>query len=128
MGNPLRSDDNIGNYLAEKVGGFVGGTNPENLIGKLTGEKTIVFIDAVEFVGNVGEVRLFDLDEIADQLITTHNIPVSMFTKLLPEAEIKVIGIKIENRDFGKDFSDGMKQKLPVIEKEVRSFLKTLSA
>ena len=108
IGNPLRKDDNIGNIVSERVGGMVGYQNPENLIGKLDNPKTIVFIDAVEFEGRVGEVRLFDMDEIADEMATTHNVPAGIFQKFFPKAKLKVIGIKVEDRSHGDGLSGGL--------------------
>lgn len=109
IGNALKSDDNIGNLVVEKLkNGFdvlVAETNPEAYLSKMKGYDKIIFVDAVDFQGEVGEVKLFKLDEIQDLLYATHNIPINVLKKMLHGVEIKVIGIQPMNLEFGTELS-----------------------
>ena len=108
IGNPLRRDDNIGNIVSEKLGGIAAYNVPENMIVKVREMKPemIVFIDAVEFDGTVGEVGLFDMSEIGDEMASTHTVPVKMYNRFFPNVELKVIGIKVKDRGYGEGLSE----------------------
>ena len=109
IGNALKSDDNIGNLVVEKLKNdfsvLVAETNPEAYLSKMKRRDKVIFVDAVDFQGKIGEVKLFKLDDIQDLLYATHNIPVSMLKKLLPGVEIEVVGIQPKNLEFGTELS-----------------------
>jgi len=117
VGNPLRGDDGIGvkitrdlKALLEKHGSrkrikpiivedrvdlipkFLKGLNPD----------LIIIFDAMDFGGEVGEIRLASLPE-ADKTISTHNIPLDLMLKLAEiTAPVYVLGIQISSIEFGK--------------------------
>ena len=133
VGNPLKADDNIGNIILDKIKGFYknkdyrffkGGMNPENFIEPLrkTNPDTIFFIDVAVFDGEVGDVRLFKLEDIIDRNISTHYFPISIFKKYFPKARLILIGIKPKVISFGQDLSPELKARLPeIIEKVMRT-------
>ena len=124
IGNVLKSDDNIGNLVVEKLKNdfdiLVAETNPEAYLSKMKGRDKIIFIDAVDFKGEIGEVQLFNLEDIQDLLYATHNIPVSMLKKMLPGVEIQVIGIQPKSLEFGTELSLNLEE---IVEKVLKLIL-----
>ena len=134
IGNPLKRDDNIGNLIADKLKGISGNdilliraeTNPENYIDKLRSfePEIIYFIDAVEFDGKTGEVRVFDIEDVLNQSLSTHGISVRIFKDFFPNTKIKIIGIKVKGISYGEGLSEELKQKLGTITKKVEKIIK----
>jgi hydrogenase 3 maturation protease len=129
IGNPIKSDDNIGNVILEKldiknIEKIKAGTTPENFIVKLKNFDEIIILDALEFGGKVGEVKVFELNDIKDDLATTHNIPMNLLKKFLPNSKIKIIGIQTKNIEFGEELSRELESKIEEIVKRVSLFLK----
>ena len=134
IGNPLKKDDNIGNLIVEKLNKENKDKNfvfiktqltPENYLMPLkkSKPKNIYFIDAVEFEGKTGEVKIFSLDEIEKIKITTHNLPITVYKDHFPNTEIKLIGIKVKDIDFGEGLSKEIKNKFDDILKEVKKII-----
>lgn len=134
IGNPLKKDDNIGNIIVEELEQRIkdqdlmfvrAETNPENYIGKIRDfkPKTIYFIDAAEFDGKVGEVRIFLIDDVLNESLSTHGISVKIFRNFFPESEIRIIGIKPENTNYGEGLSMELKRNLNDIIKNVSKIL-----
>ena len=133
IGNPLKSDDNIGNLILNKIKKFYknkdyhffeGGMNPENFIEPLKkiNPNEIFFIDVAVFEGEVGDVKLFKLEDIIDMNVSTHYFPISIFKKYFPETRLVLIGIKPKVVNFGQELSPELKTKLPeIIEKVQRT-------
>ncbi|MBD3156029.1 MAG: hydrogenase maturation protease [Candidatus Aenigmarchaeota archaeon] len=116
IGNPLKKDDNIGNIIVEKLKKrtkdqdlmFVRAeTNPENYISKIKEFEpgVIYFIDAAEFDGEAGEIRVFQIDDVLNESLSTHGISVKIFRNFFPETEIRIIGIKVEDTNYGEGLS-----------------------
>lgn len=130
IGNPIKSDDNIGNIVLEKidVDGFKikAETSPENFLERMKGCNKIIIIDALQFEGSVGEVKVFNLEDVEDRMMSTHSIPVALLKKFFPQTEIIVIGIKPNVIDFGDDLSKELKNKMEDICKEVEATIKSL--
>ncbi len=92
IGNPLRSDDGAGSILASRIKDGVSflvwdaGLNPENYLNRIIKEKpdTLVFIDAADFGGKPGELRLMEAEEIqTTNLFATHNASLSLLINYL---------------------------------------------
>jgi len=136
IGNPLKSDDNIGNLLLNKlkktmknknVDFIEGSTNPENFMEPLKKiNPDIIFIlDVALFSGNAGDVKLFQLQEILKYNISTHNLPITVFQKFFPKTKIILIGIKPKSLDFGEDLTPELKDKFVNIFEEVKRIIET---
>ena len=133
VGNPLKADDNIGNLILDKIKDsyknkgyyfFKGGMNPENFIEPLRkiNPDSIFFIDIAIFDGEVGDVKLFKLEDIEDFHISTHYFPISIFKKYFPNARLVLIGIKPKIVNFGEELSPELETRLPdIIEKVQRT-------
>ncbi|OAA30670.1 hypothetical protein AT15_09580 [Kosmotoga arenicorallina S304] len=117
LGNPMRSDDNVGVYLIELLEQLELPPhwnllkcyrNPENYLGKLLNSKSriIVFIDSVQ--GMSEEVRIFCEDEIKDFSFSTHTFGISTFIKYLKsrrQVRFFLIGIKPEKLEVGVELT-----------------------
>ena len=134
IGNELKSDDNVGNIILEKLREDIkkdnfyfikGSTNPENFIEhiKSINPDLIFFIDVALFQGNIGDVKKFTLDEIRHMSISTHNFPIAILQKFLPNSKIFLIGIKPKSLDFGQDLTEELKNKFNSITKKVKKII-----
>ncbi|MDD5432957.1 MAG: hydrogenase 3 maturation endopeptidase HyCI [Candidatus Omnitrophica bacterium] len=128
IGNTLRSDDGVGSILANRLIGKVpfmvwdAGTGPENYLGKAVKEKpnTILIIDAVDFGGNPGEIRLLEGDELKTiNLFSTHNASLSLTINYLQSSlqlDIIILAIQPKTVVFGDNLSPEMAQALNKLE------------
>lgn len=134
MGNPLKKDDNTGNIVVDELGKVIKDKNfvfikafltPENYLLPLkkSKPKKIYIIDAVEFKGRIGEVKLFNLEDINQSRATTHNIPVTFYKNYFPNTIIKLVGIKVKDTGFGEELSKDLKNKLDDILKKVKKII-----
>ncbi len=122
MGNPLKHDDDIGNIIARRLGGIATYTEPQNFASK---DKDFIIIDAIDFGGEVGEVRLFRSADVVASFATTHNIPVTFFEKL--GKTIRLIGVQPKDLSFGEGLSSELQQKIPEILENVRQLVEVLT-
>ena len=134
VGNPLKCDDNIGNIVVEKLKNQIkkpnicfisAGATPENFIGKLMKIKPdlIYFIDAAEFEGKPGDIKLLDLREFSQGLVSTHGLPITIFKEFFPETKIRIVGIKTENIEYGYKISQEINEKFQFIVKKIEKLL-----
>lgn len=124
VGNPLRGDDIVGLKIAKKLEKYsskylkviISETVPENFIGQIRKFKPshLIIIDAVDFKGEPGDIRLILPEELSKiGIISTHTLPLSLLSKFLYESmNIKTIifGIQPKSIDFGSNIS-------PIVEK-----------
>jgi len=131
IGNPLKKDDNIGNLVVDELRKnsenkntlFIRAeTNPENFIGKIKSfnPDVIYFVDAVEFDGKVGEVKVFSIDAVLNKSLSTHGISVKIFKDFFPDAEIYVVGVKVEDMGYGEGLSLSLRNNFVNIVNEVK--------
>jgi len=134
VGNPLKSDDNIGNLILDELQKLVktdsifftkGYTNPENLAEPLKKFRPdiIFFIDVALFRGSVGDVKLFRPEDILNSNASTHNLPITIFKEIFPNLKIILIGIKPKNLDVGKGLSLELKSKFERIKERVKTII-----
>ena len=100
-------------------------TNPENFIDKikLFSPDAIYFIDAVEFDGKVGEVKVFDINEVLNESLSTHGISVKVFKDFFPDTKIYIIGIKPGNIEYGERLDLSLKKNFNQILEGIKKFL-----
>jgi len=134
IGNPLKSDDNVGNLILDElkksmkdVTFIKGSTNPENFIEPLKkiNPDIIFFIDVAKFEGKVGDVKIFQLKDILNINISTHNFPITVFRDFFSDSKIIFIGIKPKNLDVGEGLSPNLKKRFNNIVEEVRTIIRT---
>jgi hydrogenase 3 maturation protease len=93
VGNTMRADDGAGCLVASRLAetyperAFDVGQTPENYVGPIRRAEpgTLIFVDAADFSGASGEVRLVGPDDIGGLMIGTHSAPLRLFMKALSE-------------------------------------------
>lgn len=115
VGNPLKSDDNIANIVIKKVR-FDGkkicaGPNPENFLHILKDAEFVIFLDAVDWGGRVGDVKFFRIEDVHTIFSSTHSIPIDLIARLLNK-KIVIIGIQPYNIGYGIGISKELKKQL----------------
>ena len=120
VGNCFRADDGAGPYIASclkqssKLSVIDAGYAPENIIDqavKLSAPR-IIFIDAADFGGAPGELRLIDSQDIPQASLSTHSIPLPVVSRILYEdtkAKIYFIGIQPESVEYKEGLSGKVK-------------------
>jgi hydrogenase 3 maturation protease len=132
IGNQLRSDDGVGPYIAKNVQKtrkhihvLDARDRPEDIISGTAGirpDRTII-IDAADFGGKPGEIRLIPEDVIPDKSLSTHSIPLRVITRILAEdtgSEVFFLGIQPGSMEFGEGLSQPIKESAAEIIKLIR--------
>ena len=121
VGNMLKSDDQIGPLLISRLQGktsvclFDCGEVPENYVQPIIESKpeTIIVVDAADWKGRVGELRLIEREEIDNFGFSTHNASLRLFCdyleKGLPGVNFIIIGVQAGRRDLMQPISSEVK-------------------
>ncbi len=115
-GNTYRSDDGMGPFVASSLINRVSADvidakdTPENIVDEAIALKPdyILVIDAADFGGQAGEVRIISEELIPQTTLSTHMIPLSVVIKLITsetKAEVCFIGVQPKNVGFGEGLS-----------------------
>ncbi len=92
IGNALKGDDGAGPLVCQKltqagvpVEVIDAGTVPENYIEQIIrrSPENLIIIDAVDFGGNPGEVRLFETEQVVSVVSSTHSLSPRLFLDLI---------------------------------------------
>lgn len=118
LGSELRADDGAGpsvfSRLKPRRAGLRvmdGGTVPENIAQKAIDWKPekIILIDAANFGGEAGEVRVIPLEAINRQpVLSTHSFPLSVTFSIVKEdtgAELVILGVQVKTLDYKEGLS-----------------------
>lgn len=98
VGNEMRGDDAVGVLVARRLQGKIRvpvydvGPVPENFLGKIarSGAKSLVVVDAVDFGGRVGDVRLLEPQEITYSHFSSHLPPLQLMELFLGEGGVRM--------------------------------------
>lgn len=131
IGNPLREDDAIGIILLDllskrkdklpEIDFIDGGTGGMTLLHILAKFDTIYLIDAVDFNGKPGELRVFNKDDVISKKVQVHFsthendfIKIINLSEGLNEAPEKIIifGVQPKNLDFKEGLSNYLSENL----------------
>ncbi len=135
IGNPLKNDDNIGNLIVDELKTKLKDDNlvfiksylaPENFIFaiKRYHPKKIFMIDAVDFKGEPGDVKVFNLSNVIKiQALSTHSLPITLYKNSFPKADIKIIGIKVKSLKFKDGLSPELKKNFQKISQKVQEII-----
>lgn len=134
VGNSFRSDDGVGPYLAAQlkqtsVRVLDAGHTPENIIDEAIeiNPSRMIILDAADFGGQPGEVRLISEDAIPETTFSTHMIPMNVVSKLIAErtnAKIIFIGIQPKTVAFGETLSPEVMRAADAIMNAIRDLYK----
>ena len=134
VGNPMRGDDGAGPQVAEglKKAASLEVINCRDVPEKYTRDilainpDTIVIVDTVDFEGPPGELRIIEIDRIAQTGFSTHEMALTLLAKYVKshiDADIFLLAIKPEHLDFNKDMSEALQMSVNCI---VKSFSEIL--
>jgi len=122
VGQVLRHDDGVGPYIASQLGNrkflrvIDAGASPERVRVKDVYPGPVawlVIIDAADFDGKPGEIRLIPPGKIPESFPSTHTISWKLLVSLLSQAcglAPRFIGIQPGRLDVGEGFSPQVKQ------------------
>jgi len=105
IGNTLKGDDGAGCIVCEQLqdtlGGLVidAGTVPENHIGPIIEKRpdVLVVVDAIDFEGSAGAVKIFAPRELSSLAISTHTLSPRLFVDVICKSisvEVWFVGIQ----------------------------------
>ena len=146
IGNPLRRDDGIGIVLLEKliekkdelpsdIEYIDGGTGGMNLLHLLARFDIAIILDAVNFDGHPGELRLFTSEEVRSKKvslnISTHEsdfLKVIQLSKELEKQpdELFIFGIQPKDTSFGKGLSPELQRNIELLLIRLQTEIKTI--
>jgi len=121
IGNTLKGDDGAAIELYQKLAGkikaelFDAGTVPENYIQRIIKIKPqmIILIDAVDFGGPAGQLKVFAPEQIPEIAASTHVMSLRLFSDILKReinSKIFLAGIQPAQLDLGTPLSDSVSQ------------------
>ena len=118
IGNVLKNDDGLGVVILKELQGKTSdkislidcGTVPEAYVGPIRkfSPSHILMIDAAEIGSKPGTIRFVFTDEIQGISISTHTLPLNVFTEYLKKetnAEIALLAVQPKNLEFGNSLS-----------------------
>ena len=118
IGNSFRGDDGVGPFIGEKIQSknnnfkvINAESTPEDIVSDAVAFKPnkIIIIDAANFGGAVGEIRVIPLDNVAQySSLSTHNLPLHItFGIILKDtgASLKIIAVQSNKMDYEEKLS-----------------------
>jgi hydrogenase 3 maturation protease len=116
IGNPLKGDDAAGSLVCARLSGRVpatvidAGGVPENYIGPVlrAAPEVLLVVDAVDFGGPPGQIRVCTPDEIEPRAFSTHALSLHLALDLIRRArrlEVYVMGIQAGTMKLGDGLS-----------------------
>ncbi len=122
VGNQLRSDDGVGPYIAARLHPARTdvivrdvGERPEDILDDTREVRpaATVFIDAADFGGRPGEVRIIPPEEVSDVILSTHSFPLIAVAKILADetgSDSIFLGIQPVTVAFGEGLSPAVRE------------------
>ncbi|MBU1694796.1 MAG: hydrogenase 3 maturation endopeptidase HyCI [Verrucomicrobia bacterium] len=119
VGNRMRGDDGAGSWVAEGLAGrvsvpvFDGGMAPENYLEKIAALRpdTVLIVDAVDFGGSPGELRLFRAEDVGPGGLSTHALSLSLAAEYLRTrgpATVRLLAIQPADTGLGRPPSEAV--------------------
>jgi len=121
LGNPLRSDDGVGPYIAGRAAGIPGilirdaGSRPERALDWAMELRpdTLVFVDAADFGGAPGEIRDLPVESLEKTTFSTHRLPLPAIMDWIGHetgVECRCIGIQLGSAALGEGLTPQVQQ------------------
>jgi len=117
VGNTLRSDDGVGPFIASRLSRIKEGyqlmdvgDRPEDCLDEALATRPVktVMIDAADFGGQPGEIRVIPRELIPETTLSTHTFPLPVIAALLEEdtgSRVLFIGIQPVRVTLGEGLS-----------------------
>ncbi len=146
LGNTLRRDDGIGIIILESLlnsfrregADYLNfGIASFDLVHRLGEYDIVLLIDGIDAVFPPGELKIFELKDIAyvskEAPLSTHEFDLKslfeLYTRFELKSKIYVAGIQVQDTSYGEGLSPELKARLGKILQEINCFInKTLSA
>ncbi len=133
VGNIDKGDDGAGSVFVREIDGRVSatcidaGVAPENFLEKVVQEKpdTVLIVDATDFGGDPGEVRIFEPSQVRSGGLSTHALSLDMACQYLNDripVKISLIAIQPE-RTASEGLSPAVQESLRSLEDRLRELL-----
>lgn len=121
VGNALKADDAVGPSVAESLSRqfpgrvFDAGQAPENFTAPVRRARpdTIILVDAADFGGEPGEIRIASSDDVGGLMMGTHAPPLSMFMSILKEdtgADVYLLAVQAASMRLGDTMHQDVKR------------------
>ena len=128
VGNRLRGDDAVGSLLIERLQGQVdiplldAGDVPENYLGPIeeSGAELVLIVDTAEMGANVGDIAIFNIEQVQSIPISTHTANLGLLFKVIPperRPQVMMLGIQPGSMELGQRLSEPVIAALELIEK-----------
>ncbi|MFC1461838.1 hydrogenase 3 maturation endopeptidase HyCI [Verrucomicrobiota bacterium] len=114
VGNRMKGDDGAGPMLIDRIAGRVkadcvdAGIVPENFLEKIIrmGPDTVLIVDALNFSGTPGDIRVLKPDAIASGGISSHALSLRMTCDYLnsrSRVSVHIVGIQPASTELGQE-------------------------
>ena len=135
IGNDLRGDDGVAPYIlnqlkpSSKISLINAGEKIENHVEDIisTNPEKILFLDAADFGGKPGEMRLTTIDNISEYTLSTHRFPVKMAAGIIEQdtgIKIDFLIFQIKETALGSKMSDEVKMSADIAAKMLGDLVK----
>jgi hydrogenase 3 maturation protease len=129
VGNELSGDDGFGPLVYSMIHDLVhaidASTFPEAFVSDLVEYKPdrVILLDAADFGGKPGEMKLIDPDSIESFHFSSHRAPLKLFIKSLSERNIPVILLCVQAKQtgLGEEISPEVREKAQEIAEYVKN-------
>ncbi len=126
IGNTLKGDDGAGcvvcKRLADTFADLVidAGTVPENYIGPIIAKRpeVLVVVDAIDFGGSAGEIKIFKPEELSSAAISTHTLSPRLFVDVICKSipvEVWFVGIGPGQTGLGEGLSKEVEEAVSMV-------------
>ena len=126
VGNRLRCDDGAGSWLAEQLAGrpalhaIDAGAVPENHLERVvrSNPDTVLILDAVDFGGAPGDMRILDPESVVASGFSTHTLSLQIaaeFLKARTQARVALLAIQPADVGMGTRMSAEMSRSLELL-------------
>ncbi len=127
VGNRYRRDDGAGSLVAERLVGRTGalsidaGAVPENYLEKVARSHpdTILIVDAADFGGAPGHLRILDPEAVGSAGLSTHALSLQMtaeFLKSRTGARLAIVAIQPADIGLGTELSDEVSEAVRLLQ------------
>jgi len=136
VGNPVRGDDSVGLYIADRLRTILGSrpglkveaapTHPELALSRIDLERSRVLVfDAVETGMSAGSILLANIGDTRYGFFATHNLPLKLLPSVAGNLEkISILGVQPDDLGVGESISPAVRAAAEDVVKEVESQLK----